>query len=134
MKLMVKELQETDGYVRTSRERGGRVGRGERVERGEREEEIDWEVTNNDIQVFRNRKARVAKFSQHSMEQLNPSQTPVEYLQSRFKNGSESAILRHLGRFGICGPIALHKIGMWRRGERREEGRRAEKRRALCLP
>ncbi len=91
MKLMAGELKETGGYVHSFLFAFGPLF--------------------NIFQIERNRKARIARFSQHSLEQLNPELTPVEYLDSIFKVGSEHTMRQHLGRFGITGNLAMNKIG-----------------------
>ncbi|EFA86298.1 putative non-transporter ABC protein [Heterostelium album PN500] len=60
--------------------------------------------------VERSRKCRVARFSQHFVDQLNTDQTPIEYFQEKFNNPPIQEIRNHLGRFGITSNLPLHKI------------------------
>ncbi|KAN0034715.1 hypothetical protein ACTFIV_001247 [Dictyostelium citrinum] len=60
--------------------------------------------------IERSRKMRVARFSQHFVDQLDTTMTPIEYFQSKFNNPPVQQIRNHLGRFGICGSLPLHKI------------------------
>lgn len=60
-----------------------------------------------------NRHARVAYFTQHHMDHLDPSLTPVEFLQQRFKedNVKTHEARQHLGRFALSGDLQLQPIG-----------------------
>eukprot|EP01132_Coremiostelium_polycephalum_P007629 gene7629-9386_t len=60
--------------------------------------------------VERSRKCRVARFSQHFVDQLITDVSPIEYFQKKFSNPPIQQIRNHLGRFGITGNLPLHKI------------------------
>jgi len=65
--------------------------------------------------VFRTRNLRLARFSQHHVDQLNMDQTPLVYLDHKFPlrdkdKCTEQDIRKHLGRFGLSGALALHSI------------------------
>nr|CAG4708809.1 unnamed protein product [Naegleria fowleri] len=57
-----------------------------------------------------NRKIRIAKFSQHHMEHLNPQMTPLEHMSSIFTNEKEPALRAQLSKLGIVGDLALQPI------------------------
>lgn len=61
-------------------------------------------------QVNRNGRLRVGYFSQHHVDQLNTSMTPLEEMLSRFEGKTEEECRRALGAFGITGPLALQTI------------------------
>lgn len=44
------------------------------------------------------------------MDQLNYTQTPVQYLLSHFPDYKEADIRRHLGRFGLTGVTHVQPI------------------------
>lgn len=60
--------------------------------------------------VYRNRNLRIARFSQHHVDQLIMDQTPLEYMQSKFGDASPLEIRKHLGRFGLSGNLPLRSI------------------------
>eukprot|EP01133_Synstelium_polycarpum_P016936 gene16936-20144_t len=60
--------------------------------------------------VEKSRKMRLARFSQHFVDQLNTDQTPIEYFQTLFNNPPVQDIRNHLGRFGISGNLPTHRI------------------------
>ncbi|GAM24940.1 hypothetical protein SAMD00019534_081150 [Acytostelium subglobosum LB1] len=68
------------------------------------------ELSETEGYIERSRKCRVARFSQHFVDQLNTDQTPIEYFQTKFSNPPIQNIRNHLGRFGICNNLPLHKI------------------------
>lgn len=68
--------------------------------------------------IERSRKIRIAKFSQHSLEQLSADVTPIQYLGAKFGVGSEHNLRQHLGRFGITGDLALTKIDILSGGQK----------------
>lgn len=57
-----------------------------------------------------NKKIRIARFSQHHMDQLNPQMTPLEYMQDKFPKSEEQALRSHLGSMGLSGTLALQNI------------------------
>jgi len=69
--------------------------------------------------VERSRKIRIARFSQHHLEQLDSSVSAVEYLQNKFGNaGSVHELRQHLGRFGITGDLGTNKIATLSGGQK----------------
>jgi len=67
-----------------------------------------------------NRHARVAYFTQHHMDLLDPSLTPVEFLQQKFKgdNIKTHEARKHLGRFALSGDLQLQPIGSLSGGQK----------------
>ena len=63
-----------------------------------------------DGQIFSNPHLRIARFSQHHVDQLDMDKTPVEHLQEIDGSISIAELRKHLGRFGIAGNLALQKI------------------------
>ncbi|EGC39977.1 hypothetical protein DICPUDRAFT_52338 [Dictyostelium purpureum] len=76
----------------------------------------DLHETNGYIE--RSRKCRVAKFSQHFVDQLDVNVSAVEYFQTKFNNPPIQKIRNHLGRFGIVGSLPLHKINTLSGGQK----------------
>ena len=58
-------------------------------------------TTQGDIR--RNHKLRIGKYNQHFVEALPMSVSPVEYLQSKYKDESYQDIRKLLGRYGLGG-------------------------------
>ncbi|GAB5355415.1 hypothetical protein AAMO2058_000203500 [Amorphochlora amoebiformis] len=67
-----------------------------------------------------NRYARVAYFTQHHMDHLDPKLTPVEFLQHKFKedNVKTHEARQHLGRFALSGDLQLQPIGSLSGGQK----------------
>ena len=61
-------------------------------------------------QFFRHRRLRLATFTQHHIDQLNLSLTPLEQLMEMYPNTPSQNIRAHLSSFGISGPLALRTI------------------------
>ncbi|KAF2069185.1 hypothetical protein CYY_009493 [Polysphondylium violaceum] len=68
--------------------------------------------------VERSRKCRIARFSQHFVDQLDVAVSSIEYFQNKFSNPPIQAIRNHLGRFGINGSLPLHKINTLSGGQK----------------
>lgn len=64
--------------------------------------------TNGKIQKHQN--LRIAHFTQHHVQQLNLSQSPLEHFLQAFPGTKESDIRTHLGKFGIHGNMALRNM------------------------
>jgi len=61
--------------------------------------------------VEKSRKIRIARFSQHHLEQLDSRVSAVQYLQDKFGNpGGVHELRQHLGRFGISGNLSTNPI------------------------
>lgn len=60
--------------------------------------------------INKNPKVRIAKFSQHHMDQLKPQQTPLEHMQSHYPGADKQALRAHLGRLGLSGDLAIQPI------------------------
>mmetsp|Transcript_10832 Transcript_10832/g.17510 ORF Transcript_10832/g.17510 Transcript_10832/m.17510 type:complete len:785 (+) Transcript_10832:103-2457(+) len=67
-----------------------------------------------------NRHARVAYFTQHHMDLLDPNLTPVEFLQQKFKedNIKTHEARGHLGKFALSGDLQLQPIGLLSGGQK----------------
>lgn len=71
---------------------------------------LNGEVQPLDGTINRNRKIRVAKFSQHHVDQLNMQMTPLEHMKSKYPKQDEQDLRAQLGRFGLSGNLALQPI------------------------
>jgi|APGre2960657444_1045066.scaffolds.fasta_scaffold01255_7 ATP-binding cassette subfamily F protein 3 len=60
--------------------------------------------------VSRNAHCRVAAFSQHFVDQLDMTATPLSYMQSCYPGVLGQDLRNHLGAFGICGTLATQTI------------------------
>lgn len=60
--------------------------------------------------VIRNSKLRIAYFTQHHVNMLDMSLTPVEMLTKSFPGAKPDAVRAHLGSFGLSGDLALQTI------------------------
>lgn len=60
--------------------------------------------------VFRSAKVRMAVFSQHHVDGLDLSSTPLLYMASCFPGAVEQKLRSHLGSFGISGNLALQPM------------------------
>ena len=58
-------------------------------------------------QVYNNRKAKVAMFSQHHVEKLDLARSPVDQFTILYPEISNEKIRKHLAKFGIFGNTAL---------------------------
>lgn len=58
-------------------------------------------------QVYHNRKAKVAMFSQHHVEKLDLARSPVDQFTILYPDVSAEKIRKHLAKFGIFGNTAL---------------------------
>ena len=61
-------------------------------------------------QLYKHRRLRLATFTQHHIDQLNLSLSPLEQLAEMYPNTPSEAIRAHLGSFGITGNLALRPI------------------------
>ncbi|KAI8048631.1 P-loop containing nucleoside triphosphate hydrolase protein [Syncephalis plumigaleata] len=71
------------------------------------------EIDSTDGRVQRHSHLKLAKYSQHSNDQLNMSQTPIEYMRSKFPQMAldTDGWRRQLGRFGVSGSRQTSPIG-----------------------
>ena len=63
-------------------------------------------------------KMRVGYFTQYQVEELDPSETPLEHMTKLMTAASPSAVRAQLGRFGFSGPKATTMVGKLSGGER----------------
>lgn len=57
-----------------------------------------------------NQKARFAKFSQHHIDQLDLSKSPLEWFKAMYPTATPQEIRKHLGTMGITGNLQLQPI------------------------
>jgi len=76
------------------------------------------ELTETGGYVEKSRKIRIARFSQHHLEQLDASVSAVVYLQNKFGSGSQHELRQHLGQFGISGELATNPIEVLSGGQK----------------
>ena len=60
--------------------------------------------------VSRNPKVRIAAFTQHHVDDLDMTATPLSYLQGCFSGTPGQDLRNHLGSFGISGTLATQTI------------------------
>ena len=67
---------------------------------------------------YRHRRLRVGLFTQHHIDTLDLSLSPLEQLASMFPNTPSESIRSHLGSFGITGNLALRPIAFLSGGQK----------------
>lgn len=65
-----------------------------------------------------NNRCRVAYFTQHHVDQLDLTMTPVAFLQSKYPGKTEQEYRSHLGAFGITGLTGIQKLGTLSGGQK----------------
>lgn len=68
----------------------------------------DLEPTNGTIKV--NPKARISRFTQHHMDQLDMKVTPLAFFKNQYPEANNQDIRKHLSGFGVTGNLALQPI------------------------
>eukprot|EP01119_Soliformovum_irregulare_P018375 TRINITY_DN5610_c0_g1_i2.p1 TRINITY_DN5610_c0_g1~~TRINITY_DN5610_c0_g1_i2.p1 ORF type:complete len:550 (+),score=179.93 TRINITY_DN5610_c0_g1_i2:408-2057(+) len=68
------------------------------------------ELEGNSGQIKINPKIRVAKFTQHHVDQLDLQKTPLQFFQDMYKEAKHQEIRKHLGSMGVTGSLALQPI------------------------
>jgi ATP-binding cassette subfamily F protein 3 len=71
---------------------------------------ISGELEPSSGTVFRSPKVRMAVFSQHHVDGLDLSSTPLLYMSRCFPGVLEQRLRAHLGSFGITGSLALQSM------------------------
>ncbi|KIJ60082.1 hypothetical protein HYDPIDRAFT_161305 [Hydnomerulius pinastri MD-312] len=66
----------------------------------------------------RNGRLRIGYFSQHHVDTLEPSMSPVQFLASKFPGKTEQEYRGHLGNFQISGMTGLQLIGTLSGGQK----------------
>ncbi|KAI5991307.1 P-loop containing nucleoside triphosphate hydrolase protein [Pisolithus orientalis] len=66
----------------------------------------------------RNGRLRIGYFSQHHVDTLNPTMSPVQFLASKFPGRTEQEYRSHLGNFQISGMTGLQLIGTLSGGQK----------------
>ena len=64
-------------------------------------------------QIRRHLHLAIAKYNQHSNDQLDPTKTPLEFMMSTYveKKMEETEWRQHVGRYGISGKMQTQPIG-----------------------
>lgn len=60
--------------------------------------------------LYRHGRLRIGLFTQHHVDQLDLSLSPLQLLQQRYPGKTEEEYRHHLGAFGLSGPLALQII------------------------
>ncbi|MCW3848581.1 ATP-binding cassette domain-containing protein [Sphingomonas sp. LB-2] len=63
-------------------------------------------------------KMRVGYFTQYQVEELEPSETPLQHMTVLMKGATQGAVRAQLGRFGFAGNKATTQVGKLSGGER----------------
>ncbi|WFD26541.1 hypothetical protein MNAN1_001524 [Malassezia nana] len=66
----------------------------------------------------RNPRLRIGYFSQHHIDQLDLTMSPVSFLAARFPGRTEQEYRQHLGSFGITGTTGLQRIATLSGGQK----------------
>jgi len=69
-------------------------------------------------EILRNRHLRVAKFSQHFVDQLNMIDTPVEYIAKKFPEMKQQECRNKLGLFNLKGDLHNKPISLLSGGQK----------------
>lgn len=69
-------------------------------------------------EINRNRHLRVAKFSQHFVDQLNMTDTPVEYIAKKFPEMKQQEVRNKLGMFNLKGDLHNKPISLLSGGQK----------------
>lgn len=60
----------------------------------------------------------IGYFAQHQLEQLNPSESPLQHLQAIDRNASEKELRNYLGGFAFYGDLAIEAVNQRSGGEK----------------
>jgi ATP-binding cassette subfamily F protein 3 len=69
-------------------------------------------------EIIRNRKLRVSKFSQHFVDQLTMTDTPVQFVGKKFTELKPQEVRNTLGKFGLSGKTQLQPIQLLSGGQK----------------
>jgi ATP-binding cassette subfamily F protein 1 len=69
-------------------------------------------------EIFRNPHLRIAKFSQHFVDQLNMTDTPVDYINRKFPEMRPQEVRNKLGSFGLHGNTHVQPITLLSGGQK----------------
>jgi ATP-binding cassette subfamily F protein 3 len=69
-------------------------------------------------QGSRNNRLRTSMFTQHHVDQLELTLSPVEQFMTSFPGSNQEAVRGHLGSFGISGPMALRPMYLLSGGQK----------------
>jgi len=80
---------------------------------------LTGEIQPTEGHVGRHAKLRIAKFTQHHIEMMDPEKTSVNHMRDLTAEGvSIEEARRYLGRFGLSGDLALNPIGVLSGGQK----------------
>jgi len=79
---------------------------------------ITKELNPTNGEIYHNNNLRIAKFSQHFVDQLDMDISPVEYINSKFKELKTQEIRNSLGMFGIHGTTQEQQISLLSGGQK----------------
>ena len=71
---------------------------------------LEGELEATEGYMTRNSKIRVAKFSQHHVENLDLQKSALEFMQIKFQDSESQELRSHLGRLGLSGELAMQPI------------------------
>jgi len=69
-------------------------------------------------EIYRNPHLRIAKFSQHFVDQLTMTETPIEYISKKFKDLKPQEVRNKLGMFGLHGGTHTQPITLLSGGQK----------------
>jgi hypothetical protein len=73
-------------------------------------------------EIYRDPTLRIAYFSQHHVNQLDLSLSPLEHMAKLFPQDKEETIRAQLGSFGVGGKLALQKMQTLSGGQKSRYG------------
>lgn len=79
---------------------------------------ITGELTPTMGEVYHSPHLKIAKFSQHFADQLNMTETPVEYISKKFPEYKPQEVCNKLGMFGLCGKTHNQAIALLSGGQK----------------
>eukprot|EP00026_Physarum_polycephalum_P002944 Phypoly_transcript_02953.p1 GENE.Phypoly_transcript_02953~~Phypoly_transcript_02953.p1 ORF type:complete len:720 (+),score=154.84 Phypoly_transcript_02953:428-2587(+) len=68
--------------------------------------------------ALRNSKLKFARFSQHFVDQLDLTMSPLEFFMTKYAGVNQQVARAHLGRFGLSGDLALRTINTLSGGQK----------------
>lgn len=71
-----------------------------------------------DGSVSRNSRLRIGYFAQHHVDGMDLSKNAVEWMSEKYPGKTDEEYRRHLGSFGITGPLALQRMQLLSGGQK----------------
>lgn len=69
-------------------------------------------------EIYRSNHLRMAKFSQHAVDQLNMTETPMEYIGKKYPKFTPQEVRNKLGMFGLYGKTHMQAISLLSGGQK----------------